>query len=254
MTSNLRREILPERKTRTRPRRCVTVLFSRAEGFFDRWIEAQLPKPKWTPLIAPEDSVPANVPDLPRERPRRSRRRVQPQDAAAEPPAELPAELETPPTEATEVEEERDSPMMEAPDEVPRAEDGEEAAVAVPERSPPPRPPPTLPGCRGGHQMVIDSPGQAIYLFGGWDGHRDLSDFWRYDISSSKWSILSADTKADGGPSARSCHKMVLDSRHKHIFVLGSYVERASRDSAISSKVTQTIWTLLFLLILYVSL
>jgi len=34
------------------------------------------------------------------------------------------------------------------------------------------------PGMRGGHQMCIDTAERRIYLFGGWDGSVDLSDFW----------------------------------------------------------------------------
>jgi hypothetical protein len=30
------------------------------------------------------------------------------------------------------------------------------------------------PAARGGHQLVMDSAGQTVYLFGGWDGSKDL--------------------------------------------------------------------------------
>ena len=36
-----------------------------------------------------------------------------------------------------------------------------------------------------------------IYLFGGWDGTKDLSDLWSYNISDSKWKLISPDTSAD---------------------------------------------------------
>jgi hypothetical protein len=51
------------------------------------------------------------------------------------------------------------------------------------------------PSARGGHQMCIDIEGRMIYVLGGWDGKRDLSDFWRFDIRTSKWRILSMDTQ-----------------------------------------------------------
>ncbi|KNE69418.1 hypothetical protein AMAG_13778 [Allomyces macrogynus ATCC 38327] len=35
------------------------------------------------------------------------------------------------------------------------------------------------PGARAGHQAVLDAQGNAIYLFGGWDGTQDLGDLWR---------------------------------------------------------------------------
>ena len=45
--------------------------------------------------------------------------------------------------------------------------------------------------------MVLDSAAQMIYLFGGWDGTKDLSDFWSYNISESKWKLISPNTAAD---------------------------------------------------------
>jgi hypothetical protein len=47
---------------------------------------------------------------------------------------------------------------------------------------------------RGGHQMCIDTQGGYVYLMGGWDGSRDLADFWAYHISSQTWILISADT------------------------------------------------------------
>ena len=45
--------------------------------------------------------------------------------------------------------------------------------------------------------MVLDSNAQVIYMFGGWDGTKDLSDFWSYNISEAKWKLISANTAAD---------------------------------------------------------
>lgn len=81
------------------------------------------------------------------------------------------------------------------------------------------------PGMRGGHQMCLDSYSDTIFLLGGWDGHHDLSDFWSYHVSSNTWTTLSTDTKADGGPSARSCHKVCVDPERRQIFVLGRYLD-----------------------------
>jgi hypothetical protein len=50
------------------------------------------------------------------------------------------------------------------------------------------------PCARGGHQMCIDSEYKKIYLFGGWDGKRDLSDFWCFNIRDNRWRRLSSDT------------------------------------------------------------
>ena len=55
----------------------------------------------------------------------------------------------------------------------------------------------TTPGMRGGHHMCIDSASQLIYMFGGWDGNRDLADLWVYDIAEQKWSLLNHDTEQE---------------------------------------------------------
>ena len=41
--------------------------------------------------------------------------------------------------------------------------------------------PASQPSPRGGHQLCIDSGQQHIYLYGGWDGTRDLTDFWQVE-------------------------------------------------------------------------
>ncbi|KAL0278114.1 UNVERIFIED_CONTAM: hypothetical protein PYX00_000022 [Menopon gallinae] len=81
------------------------------------------------------------------------------------------------------------------------------------------------PGMRGGHQMCIDSYTETIYLFGGWDGDQDMNDFWSYHIPSHKWTLISRNTEADGGPSPRSCHKLCLDPERRQIFTLGRYID-----------------------------
>jgi len=106
--------------------------------------------------------------------------------------------------------------------------DGGEASVRIL--------PPAQPSPRGGHILVIDSLHQNIYMFGGWDGSRDLSDLWLYNIVSTKWTMLSADTAAEGGPGPRSCHKMVLDPQYRQIFVLGRYLERGLRDTEANTR------------------
>ncbi|XP_049964033.1 muskelin isoform X1 [Schistocerca serialis cubense] len=81
------------------------------------------------------------------------------------------------------------------------------------------------PGMRGGHQMCMDPFTETIYLFGGWDGNQDLSDLWTYHVPSRKWTLISKDTEAEGGPSARSCHKVCLDPEQRQIFTLGRYLD-----------------------------
>ena len=38
--------------------------------------------------------------------------------------------------------------------------------------------------------MVVDNASHTVFLFGGWDGSRDLADFWTYHVPSRKWSLV----------------------------------------------------------------
>ncbi|XP_062501613.1 muskelin-like isoform X2 [Corticium candelabrum] len=88
------------------------------------------------------------------------------------------------------------------------------------------------PGIRGGHQMVIDSDTQMVYLFGGWDGTKDLADLWCYNILAAQWTCLSVNSELQGGPSARSCHKMCIDCVNKRIYTLGRFIDSQARQAA----------------------
>ncbi|XP_070558105.1 muskelin-like [Ptychodera flava] len=107
------------------------------------------------------------------------------------------------------------------------------------------------PGMRGGHQMSIDVETETIYMFGGWDGAQDLSDFWSYSVLSGQWTCISRNTEDEGGPSARSCHKMCLDPHRKQIFTLGRYLDSGMRNSqSLKSDfyvydITSNKWTLI---------
>ncbi|KAI3366507.1 hypothetical protein L3Q82_000638 [Scortum barcoo] len=87
------------------------------------------------------------------------------------------------------------------------------------------------PGMRGGHQMVIDVQTETVYLFGGWDGTQDLADFWAYSVQENQWACISRDTEKESGPSARSCHKMCIDSQRRQIYTLGRYLDSSVRNS-----------------------
>ncbi|KAK0448391.1 Muskelin N-terminus-domain-containing protein [Desarmillaria tabescens] len=79
-----------------------------------------------------------------------------------------------------------------------------------------------VPCPRGGHAMCIDTARSIIYLFGGWDGQKSLDDFWAYDIKDDKWRVLCHSTSSEqNAPGARSCHKMVFDSKTGSIYVFG---------------------------------
>ena len=87
------------------------------------------------------------------------------------------------------------------------------------------------PGTRGGHPMCIDPIAGKVYLFGGWDGKNDLGDFWEYTSDTNVWQCISADTEINSGPCKRSCHKMVLDPKHKLVYVLGRYLDVRTREN-----------------------
>ncbi|KAJ7130841.1 Muskelin N-terminus-domain-containing protein [Mycena crocata] len=79
-----------------------------------------------------------------------------------------------------------------------------------------------VPAPRGGHAMCVDHVGGQIYLFGGYDGKKSLDDFWAYDIKQEKWRVLLYTTlDVENAPAARSCHKMVFDTKTGNIYVLG---------------------------------
>ncbi|KAI3652008.1 hypothetical protein MP228_003311 [Amoeboaphelidium protococcarum] len=108
------------------------------------------------------------------------------------------------------------------------------------------------PGMRGGHQMCMDIENRVLYLLGGWNGTKDLADFWAYHLPQSgqksnarmsdsnvstanddgHWERISADTSLDGGPGARSCHKIAFDQESGMIYVFGKYVDLQSRPEA----------------------
>uniref|UniRef100_A0AAZ3SGE5 LisH domain-containing protein n=1 Tax=Oncorhynchus tshawytscha TaxID=74940 RepID=A0AAZ3SGE5_ONCTS len=79
------------------------------------------------------------------------------------------------------------------------------------------------PGMRGGHQMVIDvQTGEACWLKPHLDNTPyNVADYFNWNSSSSKCS----------GPSARSCHKMCIDSQRRQIYTLGRYLDSSVRNS-----------------------
>lgn len=79
-----------------------------------------------------------------------------------------------------------------------------------------------VPPARGGHATCIDPINEMIYIFGGFNGERSLDDFWVYDIRNDNWRTLcQSTTREQNAPGARSCHKMVFDTKTGCIYVLG---------------------------------
>ena len=54
-----------------------------------------------------------------------------------------------------------------------------------------------VPDMRGGHQMCVDSDAGRLYLFGGWNGSRELGDFWQFTIANKEWKCLSLDSSQE---------------------------------------------------------
>ncbi|XP_022128529.2 muskelin [Pieris rapae] len=88
------------------------------------------------------------------------------------------------------------------------------------------------PGPRGGHQLVVDPNTGTLYLFGGWNGTEDLDDLWSFDTVNERWSLLCRHSGMLGGPSPRSCHKMVFDPINEKLYTIGRYLDNAQRTPA----------------------
>lgn len=101
-----------------------------------------------------------------------------------------------------------------------------------------------VPSPRGGHAMCIDPVNDTIYLFGGWDGQKSLDDFWMYSVKDNKWRVLSHGTSEEqNAPGARSCHKMVFDTKTGSIYLLGRLSDsdslKPTNDGSSSRQQTQ---------------
>lgn len=78
------------------------------------------------------------------------------------------------------------------------------------------------PSARGGHAMCIDNLNGKVYLFGGWDGQKNLDDFWEYDVHTGRWRVICYATQREpNGPGPRSCHKMLFDAATGDIYLFG---------------------------------
>lgn len=79
--------------------------------------------------------------------------------------------------------------------------------------------------------MCIDEVNGRIYLFGGWDGQKNLDDFWVYDIHLEQWKVINYATQREpNGPGPRSCHKMLFDTATGCIYLFGRLDDVGSSD------------------------
>ena len=54
------------------------------------------------------------------------------------------------------------------------------------------------------------------------------SDFYMYDIPSRKWTLVTDDTHAMGGPKLVFDHQMAFDVDSHHIYVFGGRIQKAA--------------------------
>lgn len=94
---------------------------------------------------------------------------------------------------------------------------------------------PLTPDMRGGHQMCIDPDAGQLFLYGGWNGSRELGDLWQFTIASNTWTCLSLDTLQEGGPGPKSCHAMCFIAEQGALYVLGGFVEAPTSSEQESS-------------------
>lgn len=92
------------------------------------------------------------------------------------------------------------------------------------------------PSPRGGHQMILDTQRDKIYLFGGWNGSSDLGDLWSFDLTSNKWHCITQDARSQNGPCPRSVHKMVLYSKKSRIYTLGRFIDPTTMNLSDTKK------------------
>lgn len=118
---------------------------------------------------------------------------------------------------------------------------------------------------RSCHKMVLDPNYRQIFVLGRYleRGLRDSqnnirSDFFVYDIASCKWTQITDDTSAMGGPSLIFDHQMCLDFDKRNIYVFGGQSlfvfptgdERPSSEKKFSGlyvyHIPTNTWTLLW--------
>ena len=112
---------------------------------------------------------------------------------------------------------------------------------------------------------VGSEPGQ-LFLYGGWDGSKELGDLWLFDVTTKHWTCASVDSsqqvkrlvepvfcfillfaEIQGGPGAKSCHAMCCLG--SVLYLLGGYREvtpvSGQQDSLpVSFCLTSSCWDL----------
>ena len=96
-----------------------------------------------------------------------------------------------------------------------------------------------LPAPRALHQMVYDSAGGEVLLFGGTSDAGRYDDTWAYDPVANTWTDLSG----AGGPQARSAHCMVYDSDGGKAILFGGAGDAGRYDDTWAYDPAANSWT-----------
>lgn len=90
---------------------------------------------------------------------------------------------------------------------------------------------------RSGHATAIDDLKQIIYLFGGYNGIKELGCLWKHDIKKSIWTLLNDSTLYK-----KSCHKMLYYK--EYLIIIGGYKE--NHKNIETNNFTQTAQIMFF--------
>jgi len=75
------------------------------------------------------------------------------------------------------------------------------------------------PSARDRHTAVADS-NKNLYIFAGYDGFNRVDDFYRFNITDARWSLVQA-LNSEQGPSPRHSHTAVV--YNGNMFIFGGY-------------------------------
>eukprot|EP00048_Salpingoeca_helianthica_P004553 m.78170 g.78170 ORF g.78170 m.78170 type:complete len:702 (+) comp13240_c1_seq3:179-2284(+) len=91
------------------------------------------------------------------------------------------------------------------------------------------------PAPRSCHKICLDETNKQIYVFGRFVEVDKVGttpcDFFRFDIASRTWTLLSSDTARDGGPELIFDHQMCMDNVRGLLFIFGG---RSCRSCEVS--------------------
>ena len=91
------------------------------------------------------------------------------------------------------------------------------------------------PSARSCHKICMDESSKQIFILGKFieSNLRTTdtlkNDFFVYDTAARKWTLITDDTSAMGGPAPIFDHQMVCDSERSTVYVFGGKVQKLPR-------------------------